>query len=87
MVEEDLIGVFSERADLTALLDVTYPEPPVSGSPLYTMPNVHLTSHIAGSMGDEVVRMADYVIEEFQAWQNGQPLRYAVTLEMLSTMA
>jgi len=87
VVEADLIRVFSERDDLTALLDVTYPEPPVSESPFYTMPNVHLTSHIAGSMGDEVVRMADYVIEEFQAWENGQSLHYNVTLEMLSAMA
>lgn len=87
VVEEDLISVFGEREDLTALLDVTYPEPPESDSPLYTMPNVHLTSHIAGSMGDEVVRMADYMIEEFRAWEDGQPLRYNVTLEMLSNMA
>lgn len=87
VVEEDLISVFSEREDLTALLDVTHPEPPVSDSPLYIMPNVHLTSHIAGSMGDEVVRMADYMIEEFRAWEDDQPLRYNVTLDMLSTMA
>jgi phosphoglycerate dehydrogenase-like enzyme len=87
VVEEDMIRVFQERDDLTALLDVTYPEPPVEDSPLYTMPNVHLTTHIAGSLGDEVVRMADYAIEEFQAWTQGQPLRYAVTLEMLPTMA
>ena len=86
VVEEDLIRIFGEREDLVALLDVTYPEPPVSESPLYTMPNVHLTSHLAGSVNDEEVRIADYVIEEFQAWENGQPLRYAVTLEMLPTL-
>ena len=51
------------------------------------MKNVHLTTHIAGSLGEEVVRMADYVIQEFQAWEKGQPLQYSVTLEMLSTMA
>jgi phosphoglycerate dehydrogenase-like enzyme len=48
---------------------------------------VQLTSHIAGSLGDEVVRMADYVLEEFACWQNGEPMRYAVSLEMLETMA
>ena len=87
VVEEDLINVLGKRTDLTALLDVTYPEPPISDSPLYTLPNVHLTSHIAGSIGDEVVRMADYAIEEFQAWEQGGSLRYAITSEMLSTMA
>jgi len=87
VVEEDLIRVLKERPDLTALLDVTHPEPPVEGSELYTLPNVHLSSHIAGSIGNEVVRMADYVIEEFEAWLAGRPLRYAVTLEMLERMA
>jgi len=87
VVEDDMISVLRERQDLTALLDVTAPEPPVEGSPLYTLPNVHLTTHIAGSLGDEVVRMADYSIQEFQAWEQGRPLRYAVTREMLSTMA
>ncbi len=87
VVEEDLIDVFRERQDLTALLDVTYPEPPAADSPLYTLPNMHLTTHIAGSIGDEVIRMADYAIEEFQAWEQDQPLRYAVTREMLPTMA
>lgn len=87
VVEDDLIKVFKERTDLTALLDVTFSEPPVSGSPLYSMPNIHLSSHIAGSIGDEVVRMADFAIEDFLAWEQGRPLKYAVTLEMLATMA
>jgi len=87
VVEEDLISVFKKRHDLTALLDVTNPEPPAPDSPFYEMPNVHLTSHIAGSVNDEVVRMADYAIEEFRAWERGQPLRYEVTREMLPIMA
>lgn len=87
VVEADLIRALRERPDLSALLDVTYPEPPEAGSPLYTLPNVWLSSHIAGSIGDEVVRMADYVIGEFEAWRSGKPLRYAVSLDMLDTMA
>jgi len=34
--------------------------------------------HIAGSMGDEVLRMADLMIEEFLLWAEGQPLRCAM---------
>ncbi len=85
--EAGLVRVLRARPDLTALLDVTHPEPPVPDSPLYELPNVHLTSHIAGSLGGEVVRMADYVIEEFRAWREGRPLRFAVSLERLETMA
>ncbi|OPZ24486.1 MAG: putative 2-hydroxyacid dehydrogenase YoaD [Lentisphaerae bacterium ADurb.BinA184] len=85
--EDEMAAVLARRPDLSALLDVTDPEPPVSDSPLYALPNVHLTSHIAGSIGDEVVRMGDYMIEEFLAWEAGRPLRCAVTRAMLSTMA
>ncbi len=87
-VDEDaLIRVLQERPDLTALLDVTHPEPPIENSPFYQLPNVQLSSHIAGSLGDEVVRMADYMLEEFARWQRGEALRYVVTMEMLETMA
>ena len=34
VAEPELIAVLRERPDLTALLDVTHPEPPVKGSPL-----------------------------------------------------
>lgn len=85
--ETEMIEVLRQRRDLIALLDVTDPEPPANDSPLWALPNAFLTSHIAGSIGDEVVRMADYMIEEFEAWEKGEPLRYAVSLEMLKTMA
>ena len=85
--EADLAAVLAERPDLTALLDVTDPEPPAPDSPFYALPNVHLTSHIAGASNDEVLRMADTMIEEYQRWVDGQPLRYAVTQAMLARMA
>lgn len=85
--EPDLIAELTARPSLTALLDVTHPEPPLPDSPLYALPNVYLTPHIAGSIGDEVVRLADYCIDDFHRWQRGEPLKYAVTLPMLETMA
>ncbi len=87
VAEDELVAVLRDRPDLTALLDVTHPEPPEADSPLYALPNVQLSTHIAGSLGDEVCRMADFMLEEFDAWAAGRPLRYAVTLEMLETMA
>lgn len=85
--EPDMIAELTARPSLTAILDVTHPEPPLPGSPLYTLPNVWLTPHIAGSIGDEVVRLADYCLDDFHRWQRGEPLRYAVSLKMLETMA
>lgn len=85
--EPELIEVLKARPDLTALLDVTDPEPPIIGSPLWTMKNVVLSSHIAGSIGNEVVRLADCAIGEFERWRDGQPLQHEVTLDMLDRMA
>lgn len=83
--EAGLIEVLKARPDLTALLDVTFPEPPEAGSELYTLPNVRLTSHIAGSLNDEVHRMADYVIGDYLHFAAGEPLEHEVTEEMLMT--
>jgi phosphoglycerate dehydrogenase-like enzyme len=86
VVEADLARVLAARPDLTALLDVTAPEPPAPDSPLWTLPNVVMSPHIGGTIGDEVGRLADCVIEEFTAWRDGRPLRYQVTREILATM-
>lgn len=83
--EDDLIAVFEKRPDLTALLDVTYPEPPVDGSKLYNMPNIRLSPHIAGSLKDELYRMSDYMIEEFQRFINGEEAVHEVKPKMLLT--
>ncbi len=85
--EGALIATLERRPDLTALLDVTSPEPPESDSGFYALPNVQLSSHIAGSINDEVVRMADYMIEEFKRWERGEALHYQVSAAMLETMA
>ena len=50
--ETEMVEVLKSRPDLIALLDVTHPEPPASDSPIRDLPNVFLTSHIAGSIGD-----------------------------------
>lgn len=76
VVTDDLVQVLEDRPDLTALLDVTDPEPLPQGHPLWQIPNAFITSHIAGSIGDEVLRMADYAIEEFRRFAKGEELQY-----------
>ncbi|MFA6816689.1 MAG: hydroxyacid dehydrogenase [Lentisphaeria bacterium] len=83
--EPELIEVLKERPDLSALLDVTFPEPPDENSELYTLPNVFLTPHIAGSLNDEVKRMADFMILEFKNYLAQKPFQYEVTEKMLLT--
>ena len=85
--EAALCAELERRKSLLALLDVTSPEPPAPDSPLYALPNVLLTSHIAGSLGDEVVRLADAAIADFDAWRRGETMPGEVTLERLAHMA
>ena len=87
VVESELIAALKECPDRTALLDVTWPEPPEEGSEFYTLPNVFLTPHIAGSQNNEWARMALYMVEEFERTEDHLPVRYEVTEKMLETMA
>ncbi len=85
--EDDLCAVMKERADLTAILDVTHPEPPRPDSSLFESENVFLTPHISGSQGGEVARMGRWMVEELERCLRGEPLHLAVTQEMLATAA
>ena len=87
VVEADLVRALTERDDLTALLDVTDPEPPPPDHPFYTLENCFLSPHIAGSAGGEVVRMALYMADEFNRYLNNEKCPYEVTLKMLETIA
>ncbi|MGW1025390.1 hydroxyacid dehydrogenase [Streptomyces sp. NPDC002577] len=63
---------------LSAVLDVTEPEPLPTGSPLYTLPNVFLTPHIAGSLGNELERLGRIVVEELERLVAGLPPAHEV---------
>ncbi|MEX2972912.1 hydroxyacid dehydrogenase [Streptomyces sp. C184] len=58
---------------LHAVLDVTEPELPPPDSPLWDLPNVLLTPHIAGSLGGELHRMADRALDEVARFAAGLP--------------
>lgn len=82
LVDEDaLVEVFRSRPDLYAVLDVTWPEPPVAGSALAELTNVQLTGHIAGSVGLEQQRLGRLVVDELERWLAGEELQHQVTEE------
>lgn len=72
---------------LNAFLDVTEPEPLPPGDPLYRLPNVLLTPHIAGSMGTELHRMTEFALVEVERLAAGAAPRYPVCWEGLATRA
>jgi phosphoglycerate dehydrogenase-like enzyme len=85
--ENEMIEALAKRPDLTAVLDVTYPEPCAPGSALLTLPNVVLTPHIAGSQGPECRRMGLYMIDELKRYLNGEPLKWAIDRTRAAVMA
>ncbi|MEU6225956.1 hydroxyacid dehydrogenase [Streptomyces sp. NPDC047042] len=63
---------------LGAVLDVTEPEPLPANSPLYNLPNVFLTPHIAGSLGNELARLGGTVVDELALLAAGLPPAHRV---------
>ncbi len=85
--EQELVEVMRGNPTLTAVLDVTFPEPPASDSELYKVENIFITPHIAGSSGNEVRRMATYMLEEKERVDKGEAPLYEVDLKGLESMA
>lgn len=87
VAESEMIESLRQRPDLHAVLDVTDPEPPPADSPLFTLPNVTLTPHIAGTCPAEAPRLGQAMVEEFHRWRQHQPMRHAITAEQAARMA
>ena len=85
--EEGMLQVLKDREDVCAVLDVTVEEPPKENSEFYTLPNVFLTPHIAGSQSNEVQRMSELIVDELERYLKGEKCLYEIDAEKLKTMA
>jgi phosphoglycerate dehydrogenase-like enzyme len=72
---------------IDAVLDVTDPEPPAADSPLYDLPNVFLTPHLAGALGNEIARLGEAAVGEIERLAAGRPLVHQVRAEDLDRIA
>lgn len=63
---------------LDAVLDVTAPEPLPPGHPLWDLPNVFLTPHLAGAQGNEVGRLGALAVDELARYARGEPFAHPV---------
>ncbi len=85
--QSGMIDVLRERTDLTAILDVTEPEPPEPGDAIFGLPNIYITPHIAGSIGSECRRLGQTAIDECRRYLDQEPLDSPIELEDLFRMA
>jgi phosphoglycerate dehydrogenase-like enzyme len=72
---------------ISAVLDVTWPEPLDPGSPLLRLPNAFVTPHVAGSMGSELRRLTDAAIDEVARYVRGEPPAHAITADEFDRLA
>lgn len=72
---------------IAAVLDHTEPEVLPDDSPLYDLPNVVLTPHIAGSLGNELRRLGDAAVDELERAAAGRPFARPVDRAEIDRLA
>lgn len=87
LLDHDALLAEVATGRLNAVLDVTDPEPLPDDHPLWTLPNVFITPHLAGSLGTELRRMVDHVVDEIDRWRSGRPARNQITRDRLDRLA
>ncbi|MFI7416918.1 hydroxyacid dehydrogenase [Nonomuraea sp. NPDC049684] len=87
LVDQDALIAELTSGRLYAVLDHTEPEFLPAGSPLYDLPNVLVTPHVAGSLGGELARMADLALDELSRHAQGLPFEHGVEPDTLSRSA
>ncbi len=78
-----LIEAVTDRTIAGAFLDVTSPEPALPDDPIWTAPNVVMTSHASGRAQTRATeRAAALFLENLASYQGGRPLRNLVDLDL-----
>ncbi|WP_344339842.1 hydroxyacid dehydrogenase [Kitasatospora putterlickiae] len=81
LVDQEALVREVSSGRLDAVIDVTEPEVLPADSPLYDLPNVVLTPHVAGSLGGELHRMAAAAADELARYTAGLPFAHPVLAE------
>lgn len=81
LVDHDALTRECSSGRLDAILDVTDPEPLPVGHPLLGLPNVTITPHLAGSLGNETQRLASFAVDAVIAYARGDALPGTLTSE------
>lgn len=87
LVDETALIAELQSGRIHAVIDVTDPEIPLAGSPLYSLPNVFLTPHVAGAVGTERLRLGQMAIEEIERFVAGVPMEFEIEPALLERLA
>lgn len=87
LIDEAALVAELQTGRIFGVIDVTDPEIPPLDSPLFTLPNVFLTPHVAGAIGTERLRLGLMAVEEIERFIAGKPMLYEVQPELLERLA
>jgi len=87
LIDEAALIAELQTGRIHAVIDVTDPEIPPADSPLFSLPNVFLTPHVAGAVGTERLRLGLMAIEEVERFVRGEPMLYEIAPELLERLA
>ena len=78
-----LIAALTEQRIAAAFLDVTTPEPLPADTPLWSLPNAHITMHLSGRAQDKMfVRAAERFVANLHRWGRGEPVEPRFDLDL-----
>jgi phosphoglycerate dehydrogenase-like enzyme len=86
LLEPDALLARLKRGDIYACLDTLEGEPPSASHPLRSLPNVFLTSHIAGGSSDNYAAADVEVVRKVAAHLAGDPAQ-SISAQRLRTMS
>jgi hypothetical protein len=78
--EPALVAALQEGGLAGAALDVFDPEPPLPGNPLYAMPNVVPTPHVAAGTRDAFMEKRRFIFDNLARFWKGEPVENLVDL-------
>jgi phosphoglycerate dehydrogenase-like enzyme len=87
LVDHDALLAEALSGRLRILIDTPEPEPLPTDSPFYDLPNVVLTPHIAGALGNELRALSDLAITEIERFVAGQAALHPVHKQDMERMA
>lgn len=87
LVDQDALLEELAAGRIAAVLDVADPDPLPPDHPLLGLPNVFATPHVAGSMGNELGRLAELAVLEVERFVAGEPPLHPVRAEDLDRIA
>lgn len=87
LVDESALISELSTGRISAILDVTNPEPPAQDSPLRSLPNVTLLPHVAGAISTGCLRQGCSAVDQLLEFVRGGQMHGEITHERFVTMA